>query len=70
MSDSFNEGRSLKSTFTGKAARNDITGALIKHTPTKAFMDNYEAVFGKAREKFKDKNREKFKAKQEKDLGV
>lgn len=33
MSDSFNAGRGLKSTFTGKAARNDITGALIKTGP-------------------------------------
>ncbi|NIV31653.1 MAG: hypothetical protein GWN58_19840 [Anaerolineae bacterium] len=30
---SFNQGRALKSTVTGRAARNDVTGALIKTAP-------------------------------------
>jgi hypothetical protein len=59
MSDSFNAGRGLKSTFSGKTARNDVTGALIKHTPTKKFSNNYDAIFGaKRRELGLDKDTE------------
>jgi hypothetical protein len=47
MSDSFNRGRGLKSTVTGKAARNDHTGALIKtKAPSQAYLDNYDRIFG------------------------
>lgn len=47
MTDSYNKGRGLKSTVTGKAARNDITGALIKtRAPSQAYKDNYDRIFG------------------------
>jgi hypothetical protein len=45
MSDSFNKGRGLKSTFTGRAARNDITGALIKTgAVTPAYREGYDSI--------------------------
>ncbi len=38
---SFNQGRALKSTHTGRAARNDVTGALIKTGPASdAYRDS------------------------------
>ena len=52
MTDSYNATRGLKSTVSGLAARNDITGALIKTGEvTPEFRDNYEATFGAARER-------------------
>lgn len=48
MSDSFNEGRATKGTVSGKAARNDHTGALIKTKPvTDAYREGWERIFGK-----------------------
>ena len=57
MTDSYNAGRGLKSTVSGKAARNDITGALIKTAPaTEAYRNApfWDALEAKQRQHRKD----------------
>lgn len=53
--DSFNHGRGQKSTISGKATRNEHTGALIKTPPVSdAYREGYDRTFGGKPSEFVD----------------